>query len=218
MVHFACTPTPQESPTKIICSPEEHRQWSVHAGSWHARHLKLGSPGSCVGDVNNVDMNNFVKKEFAMIEVPIDRLIRYVEKSQCPNVVALHQEILDRMVAAIMQSEHENPSCDDVGSSRFAALQQKVVQLLQHTSQKLTDSKKEFIHRLRNRNNHTCYEPRPPTQLMNDVFAMGEESYHLIFKKEDTPTKRKRGNDGTSACSSPYAKLGRLGDIPGLRL
>ena len=119
MVHFACTPTPQGSPTKIICSPEEHRQWSVHAGSWHARHLKLGSPGSCVGDVNNVDMNNFVKKEFAMIEVPIDRLIRYVEKSQCPNVVALHQEILDRMVAAIMQSEHENPSCDDVGSSRL---------------------------------------------------------------------------------------------------
>ena len=218
MVHFACTPPPQGSPRKIICSPEEYRQWSVTAGSWHARHLKLGSPGSCVGDVNNIDVNNFVKKEFAMIEVPIDQLIRCAEKSECPNVIALHQEILDRMVAAIEQSKQENPSCDDVGSSRFVALQQKAVQLLQHTNQKLTHSKKEFTHRLQNRNNDTCYEPRPPTRLMNDVFVMGEESYHLIFKKEDTPTKRKRDNDGTSACSSPYAKLGRLGDIPGLRL
>lgn len=118
------------------------------AGSWHARHLKLGSPGSCVGDVNNIDVNNFVKKEFAMIEVPIDQLIRCAEKSECPNVIALHQEILDRMVAAIEQSKQENPSCDDVGSSRFAALQRKAVQLLQHTNQKLTDSKKEFTHRL----------------------------------------------------------------------
>ena len=218
MVHFACTPTPQGSPRKFICSPEEHREWSVTAGSWHAKHLKLGSPGSCIGDVNNFDVNNFVKKEFAMIEVPIDQLICNVENSECPNVLALHQEILDRMVAAIEQSKHENPSCNNVGSSRFTALQQKAVQLLQHTSHKLADSKKEFIYRLRNRNNDTCYEPRPPRRLMNDVFIMGEESYHLIFKTEGSPTKRKRDNDGTSACSSPYAKLGRLGDIPRLRL
>ena len=218
MVHFACTHTPRRSPRKIVCSLEEHRKWSVTAGSWHARHLKLGSPGSCVGDVNNLDVNNFVKKEFAMIEVPIDQLIRYVKNSECPNVLALHQEILDRMVAAIEQSKRENPSCNDVGISHFAALQKKAVQLLQHTSHLLSCSKKEFVHRLKNRNNDTCYEPHLPRKLMNDVFIMGEESYHLIFKKEVSPTKRKRDDDGTSACSSPYAKLGRLGDIPGLRL
>ena len=183
------------------------------AGCWHARHLKLGSPGSCIGDADS-----FVKKDFAMIEVPTDQLFCNVDNSECPNVLASHQEILDRMVAAIEQSKHENPSCNNVGSSRFTALQQKAVQLLQHTSHKLTGSKKEFTYRLRNRNNDTCYEPRPPRRLMNDVFIMGEESYHLIFKTEGSPTKRKHDNDGTSACSSPYAKLGRLADIPDLRL
>ena len=223
MVHFACTPTRQGSPRKINCSPEEYREWSVIAGCWHASHLKLGSPGSCVGDVHNVDLNIFVKKEFAMIEVPTDQLFCYHEQSECPNVLALHREILDRMAAAIEQSKFENPDENEVGSCQFFELRQKAVELLEHTSRKLGYSKKEWSHRLRNRNNETRYEPHPPTRLMNDAFIMGNESYHFIFKTEGSPTKRKRDNspdstDSTSICNSPYAKLGRLPDFPSLRL
>ena len=59
---------------------------------------------------------------FAMIEVPTDQLFSNLAKSECPNILALNQEILNRMAAAIEQSKHENPNDNGVGSSQFAEL------------------------------------------------------------------------------------------------
>ena len=120
MVNFACAPThpTHELDQRLIhCSHEEHRKWTVAAGGWHVMHLKLGAPGSCIGDVNN-----HATKMFAMIEVPTDQLFSNLAKSECPNILALNQEILNRMAAAIEQSKHENPNDNGVGSSQFAEL------------------------------------------------------------------------------------------------
>ena len=114
MVNFACASNPQGNQRKVNCSHEDYRSWSTIAGYWHATHLKLGFPGSCIGDVNIS-----VKKDFAMIEVPTDQLFCYHEQSECPNVLALHREILDRMAAAIEQSKFENPDENEVGSCQF---------------------------------------------------------------------------------------------------
>ena len=222
MVNFACAPTHpthEQDQRQINCSHEEHRKWSVAAGGWHATHLNLGAPGSCIGDVNN----HVTKNLFAMIEVPTDQLFSNLAKSECPNVIAYHQEILDRMAAAIEQSKHENPTDNGVGSFQFAELQQKAVHFLKDTSRVLCASKKEWINRLTHRNNKTRYQPRPPKQLMNDAFVMGVESYYFMFKNVGSPTKRKHDNspdraDGSSICDSPFAKLARLPDFPRLRL
>ena len=222
MVNFACAPTRQGSQRKINCSPEELRSWGVCAGKFHSTHLKWGKQGSCIGDICDAlgDMNDFAENDFAMIKVPTHQL--QLNSGKCPIILALHQEILERMAAAIHVSQLENPDDNQVGSFRFSALHQTAVQLLLNTNAKLSASKKELTHRLTNRTSDTRYEPNRPKRLMNDVFIMGEESYHFIFTTEGsptTPTKRRRDSsrdhtDGTS----PYAKLGRLASIPNLRL
>ena len=223
MVNFACAPPhpTHEQDQRIIycCSREEHRKWTVAAGGWHATHLNLGAPGSCIGDVNN----HVTKKLFSMIEAPTDQLFSNLAKSECPNILALHQEILNRMAAAIEQSKLENPTDNGVGSSQFAELHDKAVHLLKNTKDRLTVSKKEWVHRLTHRSDETPYHPRPPKQLMNDTFVMGVESHYFIFKKVGSPAKRKHDNtwdpaDDSRVCDSPFAKLARVPAFPRLRL
>ena len=218
MVNFACTPAGEGNERKVNCSPENLRRWSVKNGRWLAAHLQLGSSGSCIGDVTNP-----VQKTFAMIKVPTDELSRDLQTKQCPNVFALHQEILERMAAAIELSKYDNPNDNTAGGRHFLQLQQKATKLLDSTHDKLLGSRKEWHHRLKHRNNDTPYEPRFPHPFMNDVFVMGDESYHHIFTTEVSPTKRKHDNSpdstgGTRTCASRYAKLGRLEDIPTLNL
>ena len=182
-----------KKPQKVTCTQEEYRHWSEEVGCWHEKVLNLGSEDRCLPNTV-IDREAEPNQEFALIRLPMDNLFRDLNHQGYPNVHGLHKETMDRMKAAILRSTQNNPNDNKEGLKVFTKLMGETVWLLDDSKPRLLNIKKQWQWMLKNKGENdpdSPYKPRKPSNLMDDRFIMGKESYHHIFY--EMKKKRKRG-------------------------
>ena len=222
MVKFACKPLDKGKETKVKCDPEHYIRWSEAAGDWHADKLNFGLAGACLPD-DGTDGNWSENQRFAMIELPTSMLHNYIDRTnESPNVLALHEEILQRMASAITQSKRTNPEDDNKGGNVYFSLMDVAFGNNNKLKKALMSRRKNWLHRVRKiADGGGTYHPKRPEMLMNDRFIMGRQSYHYIIMNGTQQPFQWHGQKGTNNDHNNrgrHESLGRLPPIPDLQL
>ena len=214
MVKLAGKSNSPERPRKVTCTNKDYHAWSLAAGCWHEKIMNLGSKDRCLPDKDIVmdQVPTVCDQEFAMINLPMEDLFRGLCENGSPNVHDLHREIMTRTAVAIEDSIVENPNGDIEGRNVFLDLRTITEQRLDHSYQLLRGLKKQWIYMLSNRDQTSPYKPNTPSNLMDDRFIMGKESYRSIFNDR---AKRKRKDSNRSG---QYDRLSKMPYIPHLNL